>query len=96
MAEYELRVDDDGEVFVNLGKYTVCRLYYSTDRVKSPLSQERAKQLGEALILILKEEFPADQVDEDYEKGRLEELLDSEGGEELFKMFLMGKMLGAI
>ena len=33
---------------------------------------------------------------EDYEKGRLEELLDSEGGEELFKMYLMGKMLGAI
>lgn len=95
MAEYELKVDDDGEVFVNLGKYTVCRLYYSTDNVKSPLSQERAKSLGEALILILNEEYPADEF-EGYDKGKFEEILETDEGEELFKMFLMGKMLGAI
>ena len=95
MAEYELKVDDDGEVFVNLGKYTVCRLYYSTDRVKSPLSQERAKALGEALILILNEEYPADEF-EGYDKGKFEEILETDEGEELLKMFLMGKLLGAI
>ena len=96
MAEYELIDKDNGEIVVKLGNFVVCDLYYTSDNVRSPLPKDRAKQLGEALILILKEEFPADQVDEDYEKGRLEEFLDSEGGEELFKMFLMGKMLGAI
>ena len=93
MAEYEL-VDIDGRIVVNLGKYTICELFYSCDNVKSPLSQERAKALGEALILILNEEYPADEF-EGYDKGKFEEILETDG-EELLKMFLMGKVLGAI
>ena len=94
MAEYEV-VDIDGRIVVNLGKYTICELYYSCDRVKSPLSQERAKALGEALILILNEEYPADEF-EGYDKGKFEEILETGEGEELLKMLLMGKLLGAI
>ena len=78
MAEYEV-VDIDGRIVVNLGKFTICELFYSCDNVKSPLSQERAKALGDALMLILNEECPADEF-EGYDKGKLDEFLETDEG----------------
>lgn len=95
MLSYEVK-DTEYSFSVNLGKYSVMEIPYSSEHMNTPVSKENARKWADHFVKLISEEYPISESEEDkYTKSTLSKLLESDVDldSDLFKAFILAKLL---
>lgn len=99
MVEYRVRDNDDGAIHVLLNNFTLVKVYYESERVRTPVSREKAYELANTIKCMVKSEYPTSEIDEDdYQPSGFSKFLESIGEDgrdalaELFAEAIMSDM----
>ena len=92
--EYSIK-EDEGSYVLNVNSYTLARIYFKSDRVVSPITKEKAEEMINLLKCMVESEYPISELNEkDYEPSEFNKMLEEMDEEDVFKMMLMGALLG--
>lgn len=91
--EYSIK-EGDGCYLLQVNSYTLVKVWFDSDKVKSPITKEKAEELINLLKCMVESEYPISELDEeDYEPSEFSKILEEMDEDELFKMMMMGAML---
>ena len=97
--EYTIKESDDGSFNLLVNNYTLVKLFYKGERVRSPITRERAEELINTIKCMVETEYPIDTLDEeDYQPSEFHKMLDElvedkDGAESLMKLMLLSELL---
>lgn len=82
--DYTIKDTGDGELRVNLGKFTIVNIFYKAERSLSPISQKNAMLLATDLLEILNGIAPVD----DFSEEEIKQYSEGSDIEKKFEEFL--------
>ena len=94
--EYSIIEDKDGGSYLlQVNSYTLVKIFFKTDRVASPITKEKAEELINTIKCMVESEYPVSELNgEDYEPSDFHKMLEKMDEEDVFKMMMMGALLG--
>ena len=73
--EYKINYEEDGSYDLVVNGFGIARIYFKTSNCQSPLSDEEAKEIVEAVKCMVESKHPASELNEEDYKSKLGEFL---------------------
>ena len=73
--EYRLDKEEDGSWDLVVNSFGIARIYFKTETCASPLSDEEAKEIAEAVKCMVESKHPASELKEEDYRSKLSEFI---------------------